>query len=184
VLASIQMVWSVLLHGRSSGSDPDMERYPIEPSKRRLVEAFIRVIDLVIYLAVIVGGIYALFYTPDSVRNELDGWHWLIPWWAGFLILGGVLGFFGRATTFWLLEPAACMAAGTGTFIYLIVLARTAFESVTAAVAVCLVIVAFLCITRRYFELQLFGSDPTHRDFRSKWVDAIQRRIPNVPYRG
>lgn len=161
-----------------------MDRFPIEPIKRRRLEGTIRVIDLLIYLAVVAGGIYALFFTPESIKNELDGWHWLIPWWAALLFVGGVIGFIGRATTVWLLEPAACFAAGSGTAIYVVVLGRTAFESITAAVAVCLVMVALLGIIRRYLELQLFGSDPTNRTFKSKWQEVVARRIPDVPPRG
>lgn len=160
-----------------------MDRFPVTAKRRRAVEFGIRIIDLVIYLAVFTGGIYALLFTPNTILTELNGWDWLIPWWAGFLIVGGLLGFVGRASTIWLIEPAAAFASSIGVLIYAIVLARTSFTSVTSAVAVFLLIVAFLNLVRRYFELQLFGSDPTHNDLKSKFIDALHRRIPNVPPR-
>lgn len=161
-----------------------MDRFPVEPKKRRAVEMGIRIIDIVVYAAVFAGGIYALFFTPTSVTQQLDGWEWLIPWWASFLLIGGLLGFIARITTFWIVEPVADFAAAIGIVMYAFVLGSTAFESITAAVATFLVSVAFLNIVRRYLELQLFGSDPTHRDFKSKFLDAWTRRIPDVPSRG
>jgi hypothetical protein len=140
----------------------------------------IRVIDLIIYAAVFVGGIYAMAFTPLSITKEFAGWTWLVPFWAGFLLLGGLVGFIGRLTTIWLLEPAADFAAATGILIYVVVLGRTALDTITSTVAFVLVIVAFLNIMRRYVELQLFGSDPSHTDPKSKLVDAWKRRIPDV----
>jgi hypothetical protein len=161
-----------------------MNRYPVEPRKRRFLELFIRTIDIVVYFAVLTGGIYAMFFTPDSITKQLAGWEWLVPWWACFLMFGGLLGVIGRSTTIWILEPAADVAASVGILIYLVVLAHTAFDTITSTVATFLVGVAFLAITRRYLELQLFGSDPSHRDFRSRLFDVMHRRIPNVPSRG
>lgn len=161
-----------------------MDRFPVEPKKRRVVEMSIRVIDVIIYVAVFAGGIYALFFTPLSVTRQLEGWEWLIPWWASFLLIGGLLGIVARVSTFWILEPAADFASAIGIVMYTIVLGSTAFTSITSAVATFLVSVAFLNVTRRYLELQLFGSDPTHRDFRSRLFDAWTRRIPDVPPRG
>ncbi len=161
-----------------------MDRFPVEPRKRKIVEMSIRIIDILCYFVVFVGGIYALFFTPGTVSKELEGFSALIGLWAGLLLVGGLLGLIGRITTIWLLEPAADVAAAFGILIYFVVIGATAFASITAAVATCLVFTSFLGVTRRYLELQLFGSDPTHRTFRSRFNDAVERRIPNVPVRG
>jgi hypothetical protein len=161
-----------------------MERYPVAPKKRKRIEMSIRLIDLIIYAAVFASGIYAAVFTPVTVARELKGWEWLVFVWAGFLLIGGLVGFVGRASTIWLLEPAACFASATGMIIYAVVLGRTAFDTLTTTVAMLLVIVALLGVVRRYAELQLFGSNPDHRDPKSRFKDAWERRIPNVPSRG
>lgn len=161
-----------------------MKRFPVEPKRRNSIEMSIRVIDIVIYLAVFAGGIYALWFTPITITDQLIGWEWLIPWWASFLLVGGLVGFIGRLTTVWVLEPPATLAGSVGVLIYFVVLSRTAFHSITSTVAVCLFLVAFVALIRRYFELQLFGSDPAHNDLKSKIADTLMRRTPNVPPRG
>ena len=161
-----------------------MEKFPIEPRRRKVVEGSIRGIDIVVYLIVFVSGIYALLLTPTTVTTALQGWDWLIPWWASFLLVGGLFGMIGRISTIWMFEPPADFAAFVGILIYFVVLGNFAFSSVTSSVTTCLVFVAMLGIIRRYIELQLFGSDPMHRDFRSKLEDTWNRRIPNVPHRG
>lgn len=159
----------------------EVQRFPVAPKKRRRIERSIRVIDLIIYAAVFASGIYAAVFTPLSVARELRGWEWLVFVWAGFLLIGGLVGFIGRATTIWLLEPAACVAASVGLVIYAVVLGRSAFDAVTTTVAMLIVIVAFLGVVRRYAELQLFGSNPDSRDAKARLKDAWERRIPNVP---
>ena len=161
-----------------------MDRFPIAPRKRRALEMLIRIIDVVVYMSVFGGGIYALFFTPISVTTTLNGWEWLIPIWSAFLLVGGLLGAIGRVTTIWILEPPATVAAFTGVSIYFVVLVQSAFTSLTSAVATFMVFVALLGLTRRYIELHLFGSDPKAKDFRSKLEDTWNRRIPNVPHRG
>ena len=148
------------------------------------MELAIRVIDIICYFVVLVGGFYAAFYTPTTAVQTLNGSEWLIGWWAGFLFVGGLMGLVGRITTIWIIEPAADFAAFIGVMMYFVVLGTTALSSVTATVAACLVFVAGLGVARRYLELQLFGTDPARSDFRSKMVDALERRIPNVPPRG
>lgn len=161
-----------------------MDRFPVEPQRRKVVEGSIRGIDIAVYLIVFISGLYALFLTPDSVIKSLNGWEWLVPTWSGFLLVGGLFGLIGRISTIWMFEPPADFAAFIGILIYFVVLGHTALTSITAAVAACLVFVALLGVVRRYLELQLFGSDPTHRNFRSKLEDSWNRRIPNVPSRG
>lgn len=161
-----------------------VEKFKVADRKKKRIEMLIRVIDCLIYFVVIVGGLYALFFTPNTVTKELAGFEWMIPWWAGLLIVGGGLGLIGRITTIWILEPAADVASAFGILIYFVVIGTTAFSSITAALASCLVFVAFLGVTRRYLELQLFGSDPTQITFRQKVQATLERRIPNVTPRG
>lgn len=161
-----------------------VDKFPVEPTKRKRIEVIIRIIDTIAYAVIFFGGVYALFFTPSSVLIELREAAWLIPFWSSLLLIGGLLGFVGRISTIWLLEPPADVASAMGILIYIFVLGKTAFESITAAVATCLMVVALLSTIRRYLELQLFGSDPTNRDFRSKLNDTLSRRIPNVPPRG
>jgi hypothetical protein len=160
-----------------------VDRYPVDPEKRRRLEALIRIIDMVIYLAVLAGGVYALFFTPTSVTVELTGWEWLIAVWASLLLVGGALGFIGRLSRYWVLELPATAAATFGILIYAVVLGRTAFASITAAVAVTLVLVACGLMVRRYVELQIFGSDPDHKDFQHRLAEMIRRRTQDVPPR-
>lgn len=160
-----------------------MDKFPVDPEKRRRLEALIRIIDIVIYLFVFGGGIYALLYTPNSVTTELIGYEWLIGLWAFLLLVGGALGFVGRLTRYWVLELPATAAGFFGILIYVVVLGRTAFTSVTATVAVALVVVALGLMMRRYIELQIFGTDPGHKDFQTRLADMIRRRTQNVPPR-
>ena len=157
-----------------------MDRYPIPDEKRRRLESLIRIIDMIIYLAIVAGGVYALFFTPTTVVTELAGWDWLIGVWSTLLLVGGVLGFVGRLSRYWVLEVPAAPAGVFGILIYLVILGRTAFVSITAAVATTLVLVAMLVLIRRYVELQIFASDPSHKDFQSRVADMLRRRTQNV----
>lgn len=157
-----------------------MDRYPIPDEKRRRLEALIRIIDMVIYLAIVAGGVYALFFTPNTVTVELAGWDWLIGVWSLLLLVGGLLGFVGRLTRYWVLEVPATPAAVFGILIYLVILGRTAFTSITAAVATTLVFVAMAVLIRRYVELQIFASDPSHQDFQARVAEMLRRRTQNV----
>ena len=161
-----------------------MESFPVEPRRRRFVENSIRGIDIAVYLIVFIAGLYALFLTPTSVTESLEGWKWLIPWWAAFLLVGGLFGMIGRISTIWMFEPPADFAAFIGILIYFIVLGDGIFQSLASGVSACFVFAALLGVVRRYLELQLFGSDPAHQDLKSKLEDTWNRRIPNVPHRG
>ncbi len=152
-----------------------MERAPVPPRIRHRYEAIIRIIDLFVYLAVLVGGFYAVIGTPNSVVDELAGWEWVIGLWAALLILGGLAGFLGRLTRWWMVEVPATVLASFGILIYFIVLGRFAFTSITSAVAVTLVAVAMLVMARRYAELQIFASEPG-TDFRTRAANALRRR--------
>lgn len=156
----------------------------VEPLRRRIVENFIRGIDIVAYFIILMAGVYALFLTPLSVITSLAGWEWLIPWWSGFLLIGGLFGLIGRISTIWMFEPPADIAAFIGILIYFIVLGQHALETITTATAALLVFVALLGVIRRYLELQLFGSEPGDHKGYVKLKHIWSRRIPTVPPRG
>ena len=152
-----------------------MDRRPVPPEIRHRYERVIRVIDLCVYAAVFIGGVYALAGTPNTVVDELAGWEWVIGLWAALLLLGGAAGFIGRVLRRWMVEVPATVLSAFGILIYFIVLGRFAFASITSAVAVTLVGVAMLVMVRRYAELQIFASEPGS-DFRSRVADALHRR--------
>lgn len=160
-----------------------MDKRPVPPEKRKILEGLIRAIDLVIDATVVIGGFYAFFFTPDSVRGELAGYEWLVPVWAGLLFFGGLGAFIGRLSRYWVIEvpslPAACIGVG----IYFVILGNTAFSTVTAAVASAMILVALLSLLRRYVELHIFASEPEDSDFRTRLAAMIQRRTKNVPDR-
>jgi hypothetical protein len=151
-----------------------MDRYPIPASRRHRFEVVIRVIDLVVYSAVTVGGVYALIGTPASVVDELRGAEWLIIVWAFLLLVGGFVGLIGRALRRWMIEVPATV---------LVILGRFALASITSTVATVLVLVAAGVMLRRWAELQIFSTDPDHEDFRSRVADALRRRTPNFAHR-
>lgn len=155
-----------------------MERFPIPARIRHRWESVIRYIDLLVYIAVFIGGVYALVGTPNSVVDELVGWEWVILLWAALLLVGGAAGFAGRLIRWWMVEVPATVLAAFGIAIYFIVLGRFAFASITSAVAVTLVCVAMLVMIRRYAELQIFASEPG-TDFRTRVAEALRRRSPN-----
>ena len=160
-----------------------MDRHPVETPRRRRFEAVIRIIDLIVYAAVFAGGIYAITGTPKTVVDELAGAELLIWLWAGLLLAGGVVGFVGRFTRYWFIEVPATVLGFAGILIYLVVLGRFAFSSVTAAVATTFVLVALGMLARRWAELQIFATDPDATDFRSRMADALRRRTSNFVHR-
>lgn len=160
-----------------------MDRRPVPPERRRRFEAIIRIIDLVVYAAVAVGGVYALVGTPATVVDELRGALWLVVVWAGLLCVGGTVGFLGRLTRFWMLEVPATVLAFFGVLIYVVVIGRFAFTSITAAVAALLILVAMGMLARRWAELQIFATDPDAHDFRHRMAEALRRRTQDFPHR-
>lgn len=157
-----------------------MDRHPVPPNKRRILEATIRIIDIVAYLIVIVGGVYALLFTPQSVEDGLARASWLVPMWAAFLLIGGTLGAVGRLSRIWILEPPALVLGIAGVAIYFVLLGNTLFESALAGVATMLVFYAGIQMARRYVELQIFGTDPSVHSFADRVAEALRRRTGNV----
>ena len=160
-----------------------MDRRPVPAERRRRFESIIRIIDLVVYLAVFAGGVYAVAATPATVVDELGGSPFLIWMWSLLLLVGGGVGFTGRFSRWWMVEVPATVLAFFGILIYLVVLGRFAFSSITAAVAAVLVAVAMGMMFRRWAELQIFATDPDHTDFKSRMAEALRRRTPNFVQR-
>ncbi len=160
-----------------------MDRRPVSDARRERFERLIRAIDMIAYATVFVGGVYAMFATPATVIDELQGAMWLVLIWSGLLILGGGVGFVGRFSRFWMFDVPATALAFFGILIYFVVLGRYAFTSVTAAVAAALILVAMCVMVRRWAELQIFATDPNSHDFRSRMADALRRRTQNFPRR-
>lgn len=159
-----------------------MDRYPISDRTRRRWEAVIRVIDVIAYAAVFIGGVYALVGTPNSVVDELRDWDWVIVLWAALLLIGGGVGLVGRLSRRWMIEVPATVLACFGILIYFVVLGRFAFSSITSAVAVALTLVAMLVMMRRYAELQIFSTEP-NGDFRARAAAALRRRTADFVHR-
>jgi len=160
-----------------------MDKFPIPPERRRLFEQTIRIIDLVVYVAVCMAGVYAAIGTPNLVLEELAGSEWLIYVWATLLLVGGSVGLLGRLTRYWMVEVPATVVAFTGVLIFLILIAKFSFTSITAAVATTLVLVALAWTVRRWAELQIFASDPDPPDLRSRVAEALRRRTQNFVHR-
>jgi HAMP domain-containing protein len=160
-----------------------MDRHPVATARRRRFEAFIRLLDLIVYAGVFLGGVYALLGTPATVADELQGAEWLVMLWALLLLVGGLSGFVGRLTRYWFVEVPATVLAFFGIVIYFVVLGRFAFTSITAAVAAAMVLVAQVAMARRWAELQIFATDPDATDFKTRMADALRRRTTNFVHR-
>jgi hypothetical protein len=157
-----------------------MERHPVPQEKRRVLEAIIRMIDIAAYGVIFVGGLYAAIWTPDSVQRELSSAAWLVPMWAAFLLVGGLVGAIGRISRVWVIEPPALVAGIAGAAIYFVVLGGTLFQSVTAGVAAAFMFYAMIQMLRRYVELQIFGTDPNVHSFSDRIAETLRRRTGNV----
>ncbi|MDD7930061.1 hypothetical protein [Microbacterium thalli] len=157
-----------------------MDRAPVAPEKRRVLEALIRVIDLIIYAAVGVAGVFAIVAPPPSVQTELAGWEWLITVWGALLILGGAGGFAGRLSRYWIVEVPALPFAGIGIGVYFLILGTTATVTPFTTVAAMIVLAAMLNMLRRYLELQIFASEPGDQDIRTLVAAILSRRTRDV----
>lgn len=154
---------------------------PRNDEQRRAKEAAIRFIDMFIYVAVFCGGVFALFFTPDSVTVELKGFEWLVVLWAALLMVGGSLGFVGRLSRFWVIELPGTSAGIFGAAIYAVVLGKASLSSTTALVAVTLVVIAAAALFKRYTELHIFTSEPGARTFAERLRLALRRRTVDSP---
>jgi hypothetical protein len=148
--------------------------------RRKFKEALIRVVDMLAYLAVFLGGIGALFSTPQTVKAALYGFPWLIVIWGILLLVGGVLGFVGRLSRIWVIEIPGASAGFFGAAMYFVILGMAAVALPTALVAVALVACMMFLLGRRYLELQILTSEPGHVKFRDKVRAVMRRRTTNT----
>lgn len=153
---------------------------PTVNDQRKWKEALIRIIDLVAYSAVFLGGIGAFLVTPTTVKSALYGFPWLITVWGVLLLVGGFLGFVGRLTRIWVIEIPGASAAFFGSAMYFVILGLAALRLPTAIVAVALVAVMMALMARRYTELQILTSEPGDVGFTQKLRAILQRRTTNT----
>lgn len=151
----------------------------VDPRRQRK-EAWIRLVDMLAYLAVFVCGLGALFSTPKTVTSALYGFPWLIVVWAVLLLVGGLLGFIGRLTRIWVIEIPGASAGLFGSAIYFVILGMAAVQLPTAVVAAGMIAVMTFLLLRRYLELQILTSEPEHVSFRGKLRVILNRRTTNT----
>lgn len=153
---------------------------PRTNERRRVREAWIRVVDLVVYLLAFAGGVLALLVPPTTVKTQLEGWEWLAIFWGCMLVTAGAFGFAGRLSRIWLIEAPGTVLAIGGGIVYALILGVTAYSSTTAWVAFCLVAIATLELFRRYLELQIFTTDPGVKTLGDRLLAALSRRTTNT----
>jgi hypothetical protein len=156
-----------------------MDKIPVPTRRRTILETAIRIVDLVVYFGLFLGGVWLAIAPSGDVTGALHGHQWLMVVWAAFLLGGGLVGFVGRLTRFWMVENPGTVAAAFGSLIFLVVLTPYVFASFLVAVTYAFVLTAFCFMVRRWLELQLFGTEPTH-DWRGRWLAAMHRRTQNV----
>jgi hypothetical protein len=153
---------------------------PRTSERRRVKEAWIRVVDMVVYLFALAGGVFALLVPPNTIKTQLEGWEWLAIAWGCMLVIAGAFGFIGRLTRIWLIEAPGAVLGIAGGLVYALILGVTAYSSTTAWVAFCIVAIATLELWRRYLELQIFTTDPGVRTLADRLRAALNRRTANT----
>lgn len=155
---------------------------PVTSPYRRHLEAIIRIIDVIGYLAVIGMGVFATFASPGSVGKFLlqGGWSWVAGVWCALLLIGGIGGAVGRITRFGLFEIPANTAALFGVLIYAVIITGLALVEPEAWVAAFAMLFVVGAVFRRGVELSIFYSDPGGKKSFWDWVnEARSRRTPN-----
>ncbi|QIN93681.1 hypothetical protein QDW23_gp22 [Microbacterium phage Stromboli] len=155
-----------------------MKDHPAPPRKKRAYEAAIRYVDLFVYAVVFLGGVALTTLPFGQATSILKGYEILVVLWAMFLLGGGLLGFLGRLTRYWMVENSATVASAFGAAIYIVVLGRFAFDSIAALFTWTFVILAFCLLVRRWLELQIFGSEPG--DWRHRLALALSRKTSDI----
>jgi hypothetical protein len=148
--------------------------------RRKIKEALIRIVDLLAYAAVFLGGVGAFLYTPATVKSALYGFPWLIITWGVLLVVGGFLGFVGRLTRIWVIEIPGASAGFFGSAMYFVILGLASMRLPTAVVAVSLVACMMFLLGRRYLELQILTSEPGDVGFTQKLRAILRRRTTNT----
>jgi hypothetical protein len=156
-----------------------MNNHPPAPPRRRALEAAIRIVDLVVYAGVFGGGAYVLLTAPSTLTESLQGYYWLIVVWSILLGGGGLIGFLGRLTRYWLVETPATIAAAFGIGSYLVVLSPYLLSSYAVAVLFIMALTAMAFMVRRWLELQIFATEPG-TSWRTRLTLAANRRTQNT----
>ena len=159
-----------------------MDKHPVPPARRSKLEAAIRVVDLIVYGMAFAGGVAIVAAPFNAVPDTLDNYPVLVALWSAFLLLGGLVGFVGRLSRYWMVENPATVAAGVGALIYAVVLAPYAFQNVFVALTLAFAIATMGFMVRRWLELQIFGSEPNAK-WRRRLELALHRRTANVVMR-
>lgn len=152
---------------------------PVPTRKRRFYEGTVRVVDLIIYAVIAVGGFVAIAATPTSVVNELGSDSFLVWLWGLMLITSGIAGFLGRLTRRWMVETPATVLGIAGTLIYAAVLASLSLSNISAFVAMAFTLVASGILARRWLELQLFAAPPQSENVKALIATAVRRKTAN-----
>lgn len=155
-----------------------MDRKPVPPRRRQLLESAIRVLDLFVYGLVFAGGVALTTLPFGQATNTLTDYKPLIALWAIFLLGGGLVGFAGRLTRYWMIENVGTVAAAFGVAIYSVVLFQYSGKSLAALFTLAFVLALGAAVTRRWVELQIFSSEPG--DWRHKLSEAWSRRTSNI----
>jgi hypothetical protein len=153
---------------------------PTLNERRKFKEALIRIIDLIAYAAVFLGGIGAFLSTPPTVKSALHQFPALIIIWGVLLLVGGSLGFIGRLTRIWVIEIPGASAGFFGSAMYFVILGLAALRLPAAVVAVSLVACMMALLWRRYVELQILTSEPGDVNFIGKLRSMLRRRTTNT----
>lgn len=143
---------------------PNTETHPTSAKRHAALDALLRIIDVTVGLAVLASGVFAIVATPPSVTATIS-LPLFVALWGGLLIAGGFSSALGRLTGIWILETTGIAAAGFGALIYLVIVSSLLVNSLDAAVAITLILVALLALLRRYVELQMLLSEPGQRGF-------------------
>lgn len=156
---------------------------PNENSRRRAVlTAILKIIDIGVGLTALVGGVFAIVATPESVQHEVGLGFW-IGLWGALLIVGGFCSALGRLVGVWILETVGIVGMAFGVLIYIAVILSVlqGRGSGQVVLAVCMFLVALLAMIRRYVELQIFLSEPEERGWIARLHRLLKLRLPDAP---
>ena len=156
-----------------------MDSHPVPEQRRVRLQAAIRIVDLIVYMGAFLSGTALLIAPFAQIPETLDNHPVLVGLWTAFLLGGGLIGFLGRLTRFWMVETPATVSAAAGALIYVVVLVPYAIQNVFAALTLAFAIATLGFMVRRWLELQIFGSEPNTK-FGQRLELALRRRTANA----
>lgn len=154
----------------------------IEPSETRnsAKEAAVRIVDLIAYFALVIGGIGAILVTPETVNETIGKYPIVLAVWIALMLAGGILGFIGRLTRIWVVETPGASFGFFGAAMYFVILALASVDGVTALVVASLVLMMMGFMARRWIELQILTSEPGDVTLLQRFVRMMKRRTTNT----